>query len=71
MMLSQWSLARAKEHCDALCRAAAAIEGRDRVELRDVYAVKKLLKPCLVETHAFNILFEMQRRRGTSRSQRL
>jgi hypothetical protein len=45
-----WSRARTPEHLKALLQAAAALDGRDRVNRSDYQVVARLLRPVLVET---------------------
>jgi len=47
--LVQWSYARVLEHCTDLLRAAAAIDGRRRVNASDYYTCIKLMKPMMLE----------------------
>jgi len=56
--LTQWSHARCLEHLPAYLKAAAALDGRTRVNVSDYYLLRKLLAPMqleryLVESYGF------------------
>lgn len=48
---SQWSLARAMEHTQALLKAAAALDNREQVTREDVQVVAGFCKPLTLEEH--------------------
>jgi len=49
--LTQWSAARCNEHIPTLLKAAAALDGREKVNVSDYYTLIKLLKPMVLERY--------------------